>query len=110
MNRMTLSYDITHNPARVQQERTLILLGSYDASPQTHEAMMRNNDTYRSVAGQFEKLKMDLKASREPKSDSIISGHAQEEDKDLRMKRFQAEIDRMTLRQFQAKFFWRAHQ
>jgi hypothetical protein len=109
MNRMALSYDITRDPASVQLEQSSILMGFYDASPQTREALMQNNDSYRSLAEQFEKLRMDLKASRDLISDSSASRHPQEEDKNQRMKRFQSEMDRMTIRKFQAKLFWRGH-
>ncbi len=110
MDRMTLSYDLIHHPARVQQERPFILLGSYDSSPETHETMIQNNSTYSSLSEQFEKMKMDMKASRDTELDSSVSRQASGENKDLRMKRFQAEMDRMILRQFQAKLFWRINQ
>lgn len=107
MERIALQYDMTHDPARVQKEKSSIIFGFYDTSPRTRDALKQNNDTYSALQMQFGELRAKLKASRSTAGASSNARDGTKEDQRLRSRRFQEEMDRTILRQFQAKVFWR---
>lgn len=107
MERIALIFDMTSDPAQVRRERSSIIRGFYDASPETDKALAQADSTYRSLQAQFEQLRAELKESRsaaavdtDPRGDSAG-------DPRLRRRLFEEEMDRWFFRRFQANIFWR---
>lgn len=105
--RIALIFDMTNDTTQVQRERSSIIIGFYDASPQTQNALAQTDCTYRSLQDQFEQLRADLKASRSTVPATTDSGEDTKEDPRLRRRLFREEMDRAILRQLQAMIFWR---
>lgn len=105
--RIALLFDMTNDPTQIQRERSSIIIGCYDASPETQNALAQTDGAYRSLQAQFEQLRADLKASRSTTPAAMDSRQKAKKDPRLRRRLFQEEVDRTLLRQFQANIFWR---
>jgi hypothetical protein len=105
-HRIELSYDMINDPARVQRCRASIMHGVYLASPQTREMLVRNNGAYKAILEQIKSGRFEMLAAEEAMANTPDPKRETQEDADQRARHFQTLMDRMLLRQFQAKLFW----
>jgi hypothetical protein len=100
MERIALIHDLASNPELVQKERNSIRAGSYPIQKQVKDELMATNGDYRRLAKAFGDMRAEIKAMKRPARAS-----AGKDDHDMQVGIFT--LDRMMLRQFQARIFWR---
>ncbi|MDL5054849.1 hypothetical protein QQ056_15020 [Oscillatoria laete-virens NRMC-F 0139] len=99
MERIALIHDTENNPDEVQNQRAFILLGFYDAPQKTREILTQTNPVYRDLLERWNRVRREMKETQ-----NLRAPDDSEKDHSKEAMRY---MEKNTLRQFQAKIFWR---
>ena len=106
MDRLALTYDLSNDPTRVQQQKDWIVDGGYSADEQTDKTLRANDEQYRELAKAVAKCRTEYRSN-----ETLISRLQHMHDTAAKDKRFQEALmemamDRHLFRAFQARLFW----
>jgi hypothetical protein len=104
MDRLGLLHELTHDPRRVQKQRDAVLGGHYDASERTDAVLKANDTAYRALAQRFDERRAANKLKTARFNDLVDRANR---DYHFQATVFRMMIDRISLRRFQGKIFWR---
>jgi hypothetical protein len=106
LQRIALVHDLTSNRRHVDSEKYMIIFGGYSPDEGTAALLTESNEEYRRLASELGDLRAEIKANRLSTVSAAISEQTAGNHEDEDAARFTAELNRIMIRQFQAKIFW----